>query len=212
MSLSVIRIPIQWARPETQHSIKNHKRTRFHPLSLRNFLFSLLALSFVGTSTVHSLPGTNYAIISDSTSLDKTRQHQYVDTVIQQAVGSALNPGTPTAMPSDTTRASHESILSLPFCFVADTNSFPFVLDSGANRFIVNDATLFRSFNKQDGLVKGIGGKSVPLIGTGTIKLPLKSDDGAVNLITITDAVYIPTSPFNLVPPQLLLRKLTEAG
>jgi hypothetical protein len=51
----------------------------------------------------------------------------------------------------------------------------------------------------------------VPLIGTGTIKLPLMSDS-TVDSILIKDAVYIPTSPFNLVPPQLLQQKLSEAG
>jgi hypothetical protein len=166
----------------------------------------------VASPTVHSLPGTNYAITSDRLSLDNARQHRYVDTIIRQAVDSARTTGAPSAMSSEANSLLDQSVLSLPFCFVADTDSFPFVLDSGANRFIVNNATLFRSFNKQDGLVKGIGGKSVPLIGTGTIKLPLKSEDGAINSITIKDAVYIPTSPFNLVPPQLLLRKLTEAG
>jgi hypothetical protein len=47
-------------------------------------------------------------------------------------------------------------------------------------------------------------------LGIGTIRLNLKSDDGAINVITIWDAVYIPTSPFNLLQPQLLVRKLND--
>lgn len=214
MTLSAIRIPIQWAQPEVQHSIKNFKRTRPRPISLWTFLLSLFALSAATTPTVHSLPGGKYAFISGRTSLDKTRQEGYIRTVIQQAVDSVPSPNdtAPHAMPTDANVPLDDPIASRPFCFVADTDSFPFVLDSGANRFIVNDATLFRTFEKQNGHVKGIGGKTVPLIGTGTIRLPLKSDDGAIDSILIKDAVYIPTSPFNLVPPQLLLRKLKEAG
>jgi hypothetical protein len=212
MSLSAVRIPIQWAPPEAQHSFKNFKRIRSRRTSFRSILLSLLVLPFATIPSVHSLPGTNYAIVSGRTSLDKARQFQSIDTVIRQVVASVRTTDTPAAMSSETSKAPSEPPLSLPFCFVADTDSFPFILDSGANRFIINDATLFRSFTKQDGLVKGIGGKSVPLIGTGTIKLPLKADDGSVDSIVIDDAVYIPTSPFNLVPPQLLLRKLTEAG
>jgi hypothetical protein len=41
------------------------------------------------------------------------------------------------------------------------------------------------------------------LSGIGTIRLNLKLDNGAIDVITIRDAVYIPTSPFNLLPPQL---------
>jgi hypothetical protein len=78
-------------------------------------------------------------------------------------------------------------------------------VNTGANRFIVNDQSLFTTFKPCSGVVKGIGGNPLPLTGVGTVKLNLKSDT-----ITIQDAVYLPTSPFNLLPPQLLLRQLKE--
>ena len=52
----------------------------------------------------------------------------------------------------------------------------------------------------------------MPLVGTGAVRLPLKSDNGTIDTIAIPDAVYIPTSPFNLVPPQLLVRLLKNSG
>jgi hypothetical protein len=106
-------------------------------------LLSLWALLFVAAPTVHSLPGTSYAIISGRASLDKTRQHQHINTVIQQIVKSVRTPEPSSAMSSKANWLPDKSPLSLPFCFVADTDSFPFVLDSGANRFIINNASLF---------------------------------------------------------------------
>ena len=168
--------------------------------------------TFASTPTVYSLPGANHALISGcKPSLDATRQQNYIRTIIKRTTESKYGSDHQTIVQS-ADAALDDHLPTRPFCFIADTDSFPFVLDSGANRFIINDATLFHTFVKQSGRVKGIGGKTVPLVGTGTIRLPLKSNSGIVDTITITDAMYIPTSPYNLVLPQLLVRRLKELG
>jgi hypothetical protein len=88
----------------------------------------------------------------------------------------------------------------------------PYVLDTGANRFILNEAKLFKEFQLRTGSVKGIGGDPVTLVGVGSLCLPLKSDNGKVDYVDVYDAVYAPTSPYNLVPPQILINKLKKQG
>jgi hypothetical protein len=210
MLLAAIRIPIQRCQPAFQHSNKNTKRSRpTASFSWKSAALLLIGLSFAPQTAVHALPGTNHAILfNGKPSLDVHHQQRYVETVINNSITASEGSGhfyaSPANVPPD------PLLTAEPYCFVADTDSFPFVIDTGANWFIVNDRSLFTSFKPQSGLVKGIGGTPVPLSGIGTIRLNLKSGDGFIDAITICDAVYIPTSPFNLLPPQLLIRKLND--
>ena len=96
------------------------------------------------------------------------------------------------------------------FCFVVDTDSVPFVLDTGANRIIVNDAKLLQNLQTSTAKVKGIEGKCVRIAGTGTISLPLRSDDGHINMVPNLHAVYVPSCPYNLIPPQILIHQMRK--
>jgi hypothetical protein len=205
MVLSAVRIPIQWCQPSFQHFHKNRKRaspsTRsspHHPLSWKTLALLLFGLSFSPSLTAYALPGTNHAFLSGGgPSLDSHHQQSYLETALRNSMTTRLN----TPYFADTANALPDPGLSAePYCFVADTDSFPFIIDTGANRFIINDKSLFTTFIPRTGLVKGIGGSPVPLSGDGTIRLHLKSDQGLVDTITVRDAVYIPTSPFNLLP------------
>ena len=52
-----------------------------------------------------------------------------------------------------------EGINMQPYCFVADTNSMPFVIDdTGANRIIVTNIQLLKNFEPINGTVKGVDG------------------------------------------------------
>jgi hypothetical protein len=113
---------------------------------------------------------------------------------------------------NDGLQADDNRLQQIPYCFIADTDSVPYVLDTGANRVILNDVKLLKEFQPCTGSVKGIGGDPVTLGGVGSLRLPLKSDDGKVNYVTVDDAVYVPTSPYNLVPPQILINKLKKQG
>jgi hypothetical protein len=212
MNLSSIRIPIQWCEPSTQHSRKDRARTQSPHRCNRFFrwtaLYSILALGFMPTA--YSLPSTNHAVIFGETSNDLSRQCAYTQTALDQTIDAHTDSyalGVDRSADGET-KMTDQSISQIPFCFVADTDSVPYILDTGANRVILNDAKLFHKFQARNGSVKGIGGDPVTLSGVGSIRLPLKSDNGSVDYVDVDDAVYVPTSPYNLVPPQVLIHKL----
>ena len=91
------------------------------------------------------------------------------------------------------------------YLFVADTNSVPYLIDATANLVIVNNIKLLSRFKAIRFGVKGFGGTSLSIHGIGSLSLPLQSDAGAVDSVCIHDAVYVPSSPFNLLPPQILI-------
>ena len=202
MVLSAVRVPIQWCQPELQRTYKNHRRAKYIA-PFRCFLLS--ALFFGHAKTVYAVPGTNHVMISGETSKDIYRQKAYVNTMVKNIVSQCDTANAFRAnIPPNHEEQSHPThkINQLPHCFVADTDSIGFVLDTGANRVIVNDASLFKQYKSLDGNVKGIRSNLVPIKGIGTIVLSLKSDDWHVDKITIHDAVYVPTSPYNLLPSQ----------
>ena len=101
---------------------------------------------------------------------------------------------------------------STPYLFVADTNSVPYLIDTADNRVIVNNIKLLYTFKAIHSGVKGVGGTSVSVHGIGSLSLPLQSDAGVVDSVCIHDAVYVPSSPFNLLPPQILISQLKLQG
>jgi hypothetical protein len=204
MVLSAIRIPIQWCSPNLQHLNKDTKRTRIRTLpSFKQLLVTLFGLSSC-LSVAYALPGTSYALLPGETpSLDTSRQDQYIHNVVETTIAPFRSSNSSTfALPALDPPSPDASLATQPYCFIADTDSFPFILDSGANRFIANDPTLFSTLVKKSGAgVKGIGGQPIPLSGIGTIRLPLKSDNGEVDVLTIDDAVYISFQPCSATAP-----------
>ena len=96
-------------------------------------------------------------------------------------------------------------------CFVADTDSHHLVIDTSANHIIVSNAKLLTKFKVSYSDVKGVGGSSTPIKGTGMYMLILQSDDGSYVSVNL-DAVHVPTSPYNLLPPQLMVSQMKKAG
>ena len=96
-----------------------------------------------------------------------------------------------------------EQLSTMPYCFIADTDSITVALDTGANRVIVNEKNLLTDFRTSKERVKGLQGKPITAGGQGRICLNLESVDGHVEAINHS-AIYCPTSPYNLAPPQLL--------
>ena len=165
-------------------------------------------MTFNAVQETYALPGTNHALLSNQPSRDNSRQQAYVQTSIDNMTSATSNQAAdrPTGLPANTEIDANRR--TTPYCFVADTDSIPYIVDSGANRVILNDAKLFKSFTAQRGAVKGVGGNPVSIIGTGTLELSLRSDEGAIDKIEIENAVYVPSSPYNLIPPQLLINQL----
>jgi hypothetical protein len=73
-----------------------------------------------------------------------------------------------------------------PYCFVADTDSSRYLLDTGANRVILNDKGLLSGFHLAEGEVKGVGGAPALINGNGKCKLTLHFDDGTTHSVTFT--------------------------
>ena len=88
-----------------------------------------------------------------------------------------------------------EHIPLYPSCFVADTDSTNFVIDTGTNRIIVNDASLLCDFQAMEGGIKGVGGNPTKITGTGSLPIQLPWDDQTTSQVTLKDAVLVPSSP-----------------
>ena len=96
------------------------------------------------------------------------------------------------------------SLCQETFCFISNTDSTSFVIDTGANWVIVKDAKLIQNLQSGSGGVKGVGGNSVSILGNGSFWVNLRADNDFSDSIDLHDAVYVPTSPFDILPPQLL--------
>jgi hypothetical protein len=215
MTLSSVHVPIQRCQLSQQHSRKDRARTRApHRKPFYKRIISIFSLFALGALPgTYSLPGTNHAIVVGDSSGSPIRQHAYAETAIAQTIASQNDlyaVGTDIQGDGNLKAANH--LQQIPYCFIADTDSVPYVLDTGANRVILNDAKLLKEFQPRTGSVKGIGGDPVTLGGVGSLRLPLKSDDGKVDYVNVNDAVYVPTLPYNLVPPQILINKLKKQG
>jgi hypothetical protein len=133
--------------------------------------------------------------------------------MVNAAVAANSDPDEPIALDGTSSAPEPDAKLKkLPYCFVANTDSVAYVLDTGANRLIINNAKLFAKFTARNGRVKGIGGDPLQILGTGSVRIPLKSDDGKVDYVFFDDAVYVRTSPYNLLPPQILHLKMKAQG
>ena len=95
-----------------------------------------------------------------------------------------------------------------PRCFVADTESVRFVLDTRANHTIVNDARHVYGYKPARFKVKGIGGDPTISSGRGFIGIPLKSEGGQTYLIQAVPVMHIPSCPYNLLPHQVLIKEM----
>ena len=58
--------------------------------------------------------------------------------------------------------------------------------------------------------MKGVGVNPVSILGKGLCRVNLQADDDLSDSIEMHDAVYVPTPPFNILPPQLLVSNLKK--
>ena len=130
------------------------------------------------------------------------RQQDLQETVISNTVSSVTTVATPSL---DDEPVPDNELRFTSYLFVADTDSVPYLINTTANRVIVNNIKLLSNFKAIRGGVKGVGGTSVSIHVIGSLSLPLQYDAGAVDYVCIHDAVYVPISPFDLLPPQILI-------
>ena len=235
-SLNRVSIPIQKCPPNLQQEMRNFKRSKHRPsrcLKLRAcfpLVFFIPALDPVLATTTnallggafatsrcfgrtgdryHPLPGTRFAIDTQpdpSTVTSKYAQSKFTTSVVQ-----SLTQGTSEGVCLNAEPTAKYVRNSLPYCFIADTDSITVVLDTGANRVIVNEKNLRTDFHLSREQVKGLQGKPITAGGRGRLRMKLESVDGHVEEIDHL-AIFCPTSPYNLAPPQLLVRALKQRG
>ena len=83
------------------------------------------------------------------------------------------------------------------------------ILDSGANVYICNNADYFREMYTFDSVISTVSqGSALHIIGGGTVDLELEDGDGDSFTLTLEEVAYAPTSRCNLIS----VSKLTKAG
>ena len=213
-SLACVNIPIHWAIPQAQQMHRNYKRTRpKYALKSRKIMYALLlaVLQSKQSHQVYALPSTNHAIINEP-SKDIARQRAYVKTVIHNMTNQQQHTNEYDIHTSThDEKSDHTALRNTPHCYVMDSDSCTYLLDSGANRFIVNDAKMLTQFMPTQASVKGISGTSVAIRGMGQHQLTLKSDNNYKMTLHV-DAAFVPSSPYNIIPPQLLISALKVNG
>ena len=238
LCLDRVTIPVEKCRPDLQHNLRQFKRlkrcSQWQP-RMRTTFFSLLPLLLLGlvcpvaattTSAIvggaygvtrcflagddryYMLPGTGYAIdTAPDTASSPYAQRRATRSIVHHL--SAANPAT--CFAGDTTVNARATIPTMPYCFIADTDSFTIAIDSGANCVIVNDKRLLTKFRRSNQQVSGLQGRPINAGGEGKLRMRLRSVDGHVEEID-HPAIFCPTSPYNLAPPQLLVRALKRRG
>jgi hypothetical protein len=181
MVLSTVRIPIQRIHPTIQHQLKDVQRTtpRRRPVNWRRFLwYPILLFTFMLAPRTYAIPGINHIIVSGESSLDQARQHAYVNTIVDAAaVSNSPNMDNiiTTTIDGVTPPEPNVGLRYLPYCFIADTDSVEYIIDTGANRIIINNRKLFVKSQTIASSVKGIAGNAVKATAVGDIRVPLKS-------------------------------------
>ena len=153
-----------------------------------------------------SLPGTNYALIQESL-LDTFRKRSLQRTVISQTTSPFNVDLNSIALNADDVQPE-PSLCQETFYFIYDTNSTSFVINTGANRVIVKDIKLLHNFQACSGGVKEVGGNPVSILGKRSCRVNFRANNDLSDSIEMHDAVYVPKSPFNILPPQRIVSNL----
>ncbi|MEL6660876.1 MAG: hypothetical protein AAFR36_30735, partial [Bacteroidota bacterium] len=100
-----------------------------------------------------------------------------------------------------------------PYAFHVDMDARLVLNDSGSNRIVCNDKSLFvkGSFRATQSRIKGIHSNPAVSEGVGSMEFRFDADDGFVETFLHTNVHYVPTCPFILLPPQLWVRQLRSA-
>ena len=107
-------------------------------------------------------------LIQGQKSLEAVRQQQDVHSIIanDNQASKAANKSSITALPASSTPLS--SLRTDHVKFIADTNRIQYIIDTSANRIVVNDANLLSDITISNTAIKGVGGTNVRITGKGT--------------------------------------------
>ena len=167
---------------------------------------------FAQATIVYYLPGTTHALIQGESSNDSFCQCKYINTVICNNAYSISNlDNIPNTVTTDDVYLDANLLFTL-FSFISDTNSTSYFLDPGSNHIIINDVRQFKVFQPCNSNAKDVVGSNVSIRGTDTTYIPIKYSYEKVDYIKVLDTVFVPLSPFKLLPPKLFIPELQNSG
>lgn len=220
MCLSCIRVPVQWCDGNLQRSYALRRRSRrFRPRSTLAF-FGLLTMC--ASDTAYAIPSTGYGFVTGASN-DNRLQERRVENILNvlappdSAIASVNSPpeGTSTTnLPHsqpDVNSSSDRYYKYHPEIFIADTDSYESIVDTGTNAFIVKEAGMLKNYTPTIGKVKGVNGTPTVFTGTGLLPMRIKTDCGSTIELEVA-GVCIPSCPYNLMSPQLLVAELKKQG
>ena len=138
---------------------------------------------FAQATTLYSLPVHNHSLIQGEYSNESFRQGKYVKTAICNTTDIVSVIGNISNTFTADNAYPYENLRRTTFSFLFDTDSTSYVLDTGANRIILNDLRQFKVSHPCNVNVKIIGGSNVSIRGTSTTYIPIKSNYVTVDYI-----------------------------
>ena len=93
------------------------------------------------------MPGSNHVLIKGHALSDISRHRKYINKIITKLNNNttATDNASSTSDIDITSTKSKTNIGRLsqdPYCFIVDTDDISFIIDTGANRIVVNDTKL----------------------------------------------------------------------
>ena len=178
-----------------------------------------LAILFHGSSThtptgTYTLEGTPYVVCVNESPprYQRKSQHRLVNDAIQSTTRNSSPTTTdeplmcyPATVPSDT-------LTSQPHSFHADAHQITLLADLGANAVIVNSREFLETYFPAEQTVRGVDGDKTQARGYGLITFTFEAEDGTRVRVPFPKAVYVPSSPHNLMPPQIWCAAMEELG
>ena len=117
---------------------------------------------------VHAFPGTNHVLISGEQSLDSNRHRQCINTIMYNLAHDSIDdqctdpsPEAHTSTGLMPTSSLRNNLPQDPYCFIADTDSIHYAIDTAANSIIVNDVNHITDLILTSNRIKEIGINSV---------------------------------------------------
>ena len=132
-----------------------------------------------------SVPGTNYAMAQGPKYLDTHQQQNCIKNIVKASDHQSSDVATNLDGSLSSQAPVSPILCHEPARFITDTDSVACVIDTGANKIVVNDARLLTDLNIIAAKINGIGGKSIVNSGVGQLTLTLKSDSGQVDTVLV---------------------------
>ena len=162
----------------------------------------------------YSIQGVKYAVCVNQQPRRHVRKSQVnlVDDVLSAYQRTSSIASDPLMCYPATVPPPDSELRTTPLSFHADAHQVSLLADLGANAVIVNSRELFETFFPTTQTVRGVDGDKAHAMGYGRITFLFKATDGTSLRLPFDRAVYVPSSPHSLMPPQIWSAAMEEHG